>query len=412
VTLLITQTTRLLYLETPELLECDVQVVKCEPHAEGAALILRETPFYPEGGGQPSDTGWIGGLEVRMVIENEAAEILHLVTAPLAPGLYTAKVNRDRRLDHMQQHAGQHLISALLLEHCNAMTIGFHMSETYTSIDLDQKLDKAQLDHVVTLANEAIRNSVPIETLYPDKMELQAMPLRKMPKVENNIRVIKIGDLDYSPCGGTHPDNTAGIGLVMITKAENYKSGTRIEFLAGHRAVMDYNRKNTDLVILSQKLATPVSDIVTSIEKLMETQARLEKELRMAGEILLEREAADLAAQLNAATDRYLVKTYEGRDMNALRTLAAAALKKTERAALILASVSQNQVQVMCARSGDLSHIDIREVFKAAITPLEGRGGGNPAAAQGGGSNVDQLPEALQAAESILVRLMTQPQDA
>jgi alanyl-tRNA synthetase len=175
---------------------------------------------------------------------------------------------------------------------------------------------------------------------------------------------------------------------------------------------MDYNRKNTDLVTLSQKLATPVSDIVTSVEKLMETQARLEKELRMAGEILLEREAADLAAQLNTATDRYLVKTYEGRDMNALRTLAAAALKKTERAALILASVSQNQVQVMCARSGDLSHIDIREVFKAAITPLEGRGGGNPSAAQGGGSNVDQLPEALQAAESILVRLMTQPLNA
>lgn len=401
--------TRLIYLETPDLLECEVRVLSCEPHPEGAVLRLDQTPFYPEGGGQPSDTGFIGSSAVTLVVTNDQKEVLHIVDKPLPLGTQKARVDRDRRLDHTQQHAAQHLLSACLMKLCGANTVGFHMSEAYTSIDLDQKIDKETLEGAVLMANEAVRQALPIEALFPDEAALEALPLRKIPKVEDNIRVIKIGDLDYSPCGGTHPDSTAGIGCVMITRSENYKSGTRIEFLAGERAVRDALKKNADLTSLSQSLATPVSDLVAGVEKLLSSQAKLEKALRQSRTALLDFEAAHLADALRSADQQQLIRILDEKEMGELRTLAASALKAVPSGILILASKSSdgNQAQLLCARGEALGQLDIREVFKPAIAILEGRGGGNPATAQGGGPKAEKLSDALAAAEEVL-RSLTQ----
>lgn len=400
--------TRLIYLETPELLECEVQVLSCEPHPEGAVVTLDQTPFYPEGGGQPSDTGYIGSAAVSMVMTNAEKKVLHIVDKPVPLGTQIASVNRDRRQDHTQQHAAQHLLSACLLELCDAKTIGFHMSEAYTSIDLDQKIDKDMLDRAVLMTNEAVREALTIEALYPDEAALQALPLRKRPKVEDNIRVIKIGDLDYSPCGGTHPVSTAGIGCVMVTRSENYKSGTRVEFLAGERAIKDALNKNADLTTLSQTLATPVSEIVAGVEKLLNNQVRLEKELRLAKTALLDFEAERLADALKKAEKNQLIRILEAKDMGELRILAAAALKSVPSGVLILASTSSDatQAQLLCARGEALGQLDIREIFNPAIAVLEGRGGGNAATAQGGGPKAGKLAEALAAAEEALQALI------
>lgn len=404
--------THLIYLENPDCLECDVQVLKCDPHPEGAALILDQTPFYPEGGGQPSDTGRIGDSIVKLVVTGTDKVVLHIVDKPLPLGPAKASVDRGRRLDHTQQHAAQHLLSACLLELCDAKTIGFHMSESYTSIDLDLKVEQEVLERAVVMANDAIRAALPIEALYPDEQTLQGLPLRKIPKVEENIRVIRIGDLDYSPCGGTHPDNTAGIGCLMITRSENYKAGTRVEFVAGERAVKDMMKKNAALTQLSQTLATPVSDIVKGVDKLLSNQTKLEKDLRQAKSALLEFEAAGLVSEIEASTTLELIKVLKDKSMSDLRTIAASALKSLPGAVVILASTSsdeiqgqvQGQVQLLCARGEALEKLDIREVFKPAIALLEGRGGGNTAMAQGGGPGVNHLSEAMRAAENALAQ--------
>jgi len=398
--------TRLIYLEDPGCLECDVQILKCEPHPEGFALILDQTPFYPEGGGQPSDTGRIGDAVVLKVETGADKEVLHIVEQAMQPGPARAVVDHERRMDHTQQHAAQHLLSACLLDLCEAATIGFHMSESYTSIDLDKKVDQETLDRSVLMANDAIRAALPIEALYPDAQTLQSLPLRKMPKVEDKIRVIRIGDLDYSPCGGTHPDNTAAIGCLMVTRFENYKAGTRVEFVAGDRAIRDMLRKNAALTQLSQSLATPVSDIVNGVDKLLSIQSRLEKELRQAKSALLDFEAALLISEIENSREQQLIKVLQGKDMSELRVLSASALKALPGAVVILAGTGSDgsQAQLLCARGEDRSQLDIREVFKPAIALLEGRGGGNAAVAQGGGPRADLLEEALAAAEIALAQ--------
>jgi alanyl-tRNA synthetase len=398
--------TRLIYLEDPTCLACDVQIMKCDPHPEGFALILDQTPFYPEGGGQPGDTGRIGDAVVINVVTSPDKEVLHIVDKALSPGSTRASVDVERRSDHTQQHAAQHLLSACLLELCEAATIGFHMSELYTSIDLDKKVDQDALERAVLMANEGIRSALPIEALYPDEATLQSLPLRKIPKVEENIRVIRIGDLDYSPCGGTHPDTTAAIGCLMITRFENYKAGTRVEFVAGERAIRDMLRKNAALTQLSQCLAIPVSDIVKGVEKLLTNQSKLEKELRQAKAALLELEAEKLVSEIERSDEHQLIKILQGKDMSDLRVLSSGALKAMPDAVVILASTGTDgsQAQLLCARGDNLPKLDIREVFKPAIALLEGRGGGNATVAQGGGPRVELLEQALEAASSALAQ--------
>lgn len=399
--------TRLIYLEDPNCLACDVQIMKCEPHPEGFAIILDQTPFYPEGGGQPGDTGRIGDAVVINVVTSPDKEVLHIVDKALSSGsAEKASVDPERRADHTQQHAAQHLLSACLLELCEAATIGFHMSESYTSIDLDKKVDQEVLERAVIMVNDAIRAALSIEALYPDEATLQSLPLRKIPKVEDNIRVIRIGDLDYSPCGGTHPDTTAAIGCLMITRYENYKAGTRVEFVAGERAIKDMLRKNATLTQLSQTLATPVSDVVKGVEKLLSNQSKLEKELRQAKSALLEFETERLVSDIEHSGEEQLIRFLQGKDMSDLRVLSAGALKALPSAVVILASTGSDgsQAQLLCARGDNLPKLDIREVFKPAIALLEGRGGGNTAVAQGGGPRVELLDQALEAAASALAQ--------
>lgn len=398
--------TRLIYLEDPACLACDVQITKCEPHPEGFAIILDQTPFYPEGGGQPGDRGRIGDAFVLNVVTGPDKAVLHIVDKALPLGPVKASVDSERRADHTQQHAAQHLLSACLLELCEAATIGFHMSESYTSIDLDKKVDQEVLERAVLMANNAIRAALPIEALYPDEAMLQNLPLRKIPKVEDNIRVIRIGDLDYSPCGGTHPDTTAAIGCLMISRFENYKAGTRVEFVAGERAIKDMLRKNMSLTQLSQSLATPVSDVVKGVEKLLSNQSKLEKELRQAKSALLEFEVEGLISEIERSENHQLIKILHGKDMADLRVLSAGALKALPGAVIILAGTGSDgsQAQLLCARGDGLPKLDIREVFKPAIALLEGRGGGNTAVAQGGGQKVELLDQALEAAASALTQ--------
>lgn len=398
--------TRLIYLEDSDCLACDVQILNCDPHPEGFALILDQTPFYPEGGGQPSDTGRIDDAVVSKVVTSPDKAVLHIVDKALPPGPARASVDGERRADHTQQHAAQHLLSACLVELCEAATIGFHMSESYTSIDLDKKVNQEALERAVLIANDAIRAALPIEALYPDEATLESLPLRKIPKVEDNIRVIRIGDLDYSPCGGTHPDTTAAIGCLMMTRFENYKAGTRVEFVAGERAIRDSLRKNAALTQLSQSLATPVSDIVKGVDKLLSNQSKLEKELRQVKSALLEFEAERLVSEIERSGEHQLIKILQDKDMSDLRVLSAGALKALPDAVVILASTGSDgtQAQLLCARGESLPQLDIREVFKPAIALLEGRGGGNTAVAQGGGSRVDLLDDALAEAASALTR--------
>lgn len=399
--------TKLLYLDAPDTFQCDVEILECTKHENGYAVVLNQTPFYPEGGGQPYDTGWIGNVAVTGVIEDDRHRILHFVESELISGHSFARINLERRHDLMQQHAAQHLLSACLMDLFQAETVGFHLSDAYTSIDLNCKLDRAQLDQALLRVNHYVTSALPIQVLYPTTEMLKELPLRKMPTVETGVRIVQIGTVDYSPCGGTHPNNTAEIGLIMITRSENYKNGTRIEFLAGDRALNDYQQKILQSIALSKVLAIPGKEIISGVNKLLDTMKQLEKDLKDSKDIALAWETDALISSLEKSSPKFLIKCFSDRDFNALRKLAATTVKNVQGSALILCNKTCDQAQLICTRSEDLTKVDMRTVFNAANEFLEGKGGGNAITAQGGSSHLEHLDEALKSAERTLLAQMS-----
>src|SRR5262245_49434303 len=193
--------------------------------------ILDATYFYPTSGGQPHDTGRLGAARVLDVSIREADQaILHRLDAAISPGLAEAEIDWPRRHDHMQQHTGQHILSQAFLRVAEAPTIGFHLGVERVSIDLGvEQLSDSRVADAVSVANEIVTGNVPVRAWFPGEEELQGLGLRKQPDVVGPIRVVAVGDFDYSACGGTHVAGTGEVGLIAVLRTERLKRGVRVE---------------------------------------------------------------------------------------------------------------------------------------------------------------------------------------
>lgn len=378
-----------LYYQDSEISEAFVQVTKSERDDKGFYAILDQTCFYPEGGGQPADTGKIGPAKV-MDVQTVDGEIRHYTNIQLPQENFSAQVDWQKRWDHMQQHAGQHLLSALLEDMYGFKTQSFHLGPKRVSIDLDMDTAaKEQLKDVEETANQLISQGLPISTRWVTDREVELLKLRKPPAVEGDIRLVEIRGIDLNACGGTHPKNTADIGILKIISTEKAKGGLRIYFLCGMRAMeyFDFLLETADSLVV--QLNAPAAELPRAAKDLLAEKAIADKTIKQ-----LQEHAATLEAEAIFPTNSIVERVFEGRPIKELQQLARLVVGKHPSASLLFISVSEGDMRFVCAK-GEQAPGDMREVLNELLALTQGKGGGNAQFSQGGG-NTDKAPAAFQ----------------
>lgn len=395
--------TKKLFIKNTYIKEFNANIIKLFEENNEFHLLLDQTAFFPEGGGQPCDLGFIDEIPVKYVYEED--DSIYHVVGNLPNKLENLKCILDwnRRFDHMQQHLGQHILSSAFETLCDAETIGFHLGAEYVTIDLNQPLKEGDISSVEYFANQIIFNDLVVETLYPTPEELSVLPLRKKTSVKENIRIVKIDDFDYSACCGTHPNRTGEVGLIKIRKWENYKEGIRIEFVCGNRALKDYFYKNNITNIASSILSVKDVDIINSIERINEELIVVKKENKNLKEKLMEYESKDLINSSNRIKDITIISNlYRGRDFGELRQLSSI-ITNMSKSIVIFGNIIDDKAQLIISRSKGINNINIKAIFDEVIQIIDGKGGGNQFTAQGGGKNSEKINTVIEKSYNLLI---------
>lgn len=270
-----------LYLENPYLRQAKARIIDKQYKNDLYYLKLDKTIFYPHlSGGQPRDIGTINGIEVQDVYE-EDGQIIHVIEENIHSDKVTMMIDWKTRIDYMQQHTGQHLLSAGFYKLFNGDTVGFHLGSEYVYVDINlPDMTWEQAEKIETYVNKIITSNFEIKAYYIGLSEVENLPIRKKPTVNSNIRIVEIDDIDFSPCGGTHLRNTGEIGMIKIRKWKKYKGNIRVEFVCGNRALEDYAWKNQHINEIALLLSSKDSDVLDKVKLLFAQKKELEKKIK------------------------------------------------------------------------------------------------------------------------------------
>jgi len=367
--------TERLYYQDCYLREFRAHVV--EAADDGRRVYLDRTAFYPTSGGQPFDTGTLGGANVVEVVDEEE-RVAHVLDAPITAGEIDGRINWARRFDHMQQHSGQHLLSAVLEELFKIPTVSFHLGAEVCTIDVTAaSLAPRQMEQAEERCAEIVSQARPLAISFEDAAA--DLGLRKESQRTGTLRVVAIDGIDRSACGGTHVRTTAEIGPVAIRKTEKIRGNTRLEFVCGVRALRQARADFRTLQELSRQLSVPAAEAPALVAAQLERVKTLEKtNQRMAAEIA-QREGRELWNATAPDADGLRRMVQRAAIDDAMRTRAQAFAAEGKAAFL---AVSANPPAILLAASAD-SGIHAGERVKAAVTAAGGRGGGNQGLAQG-----------------------------
>jgi len=396
--------THRLFYTNPYQREFSARVIARREIVGQPAVALDRTAFYPTGGGQPHDTGslrpatWTAEADGVSVIEVVAEDglIWHILSAPLAGDEITGALDWPRRFDHMQQHTGQHILSQAFIQVCDAETVGFHLGAASSTIDLNRSdLDAAALMRVEAAANAIVDAALAVSPTFVAPEALAGIPLRKPPKVAEDIRIVEVAGFDWSACGGTHVANTAQVGLIKITATERRAAELRVSFLCGGRARTDYARLQTLAQGLVARLSTGQDELIDAVDRrAVETQALRKDLAELEGQWI---ESTALALW-SAAESRGPVRVVAGAfDYPFERAKRIVQALRTRPGAVVLLGVRGERPQLIFARADDVA-LDAGALLRTAVATGGGRGGGRPDFAQGGVPTNEGLDAALQAA--------------
>jgi len=385
--------TERLYLRDSYLRAFRARVVESRELDGRPAAVLEGSAFYPEGGGQPGDRGAIGRARV-VDTQERGGEVLHVLDQPLPPGEYDAQIDWTRRFDHMQQHHGQHLLSAAF-DRQGAPTVSFHLGERTCTIDLDAPLGKLDLARAEALANESIWRNLPVVARDFTGEERARLPLRKEPV--KGDRVVLVEGVDASPCGGTHPARTGEVGCVAILKVQRWgEAKARVEFACGGRVVGLLREANEILAAAAEALKTAPADLAQQAAR-----AAAESQSRRKQAEALERDLARHEAALLRAKGNPVVARVE-RGPSFARAVAQAVAG--EGGTALLGAVEDGRAHLVFARAKGAPGPAMGALLKDALALLGGKGGGGPDFAQGSGAEEGRLDEALAHAAAQLAR--------
>lgn len=387
------------YYDDPYCREWTATVLRRVAGAGRVGLVLDRTCFYPGGGGQPADTGTIGGQRLLGITED--GDLVHWVSADPGEDAVSCALDWPRRLDRMQQHTGQHILSAAFEHVLDADTVSFHLGEDTVSIDIARVgLTDDDLRRVEQAANEVVMSDAPVRVHYFAPGEPIPLPLRKPPAVEGRVRIVAVEGVDYSPCGGTHCARTGEVGPIKIVHAERRGQETRIYFLCGGRALADYQRKHAIVASLATHFTVADAELADAVMRLEDEARALRKALEQAQARLFEMEAARLLEEAETIGDvRVVARVFDDRNGEAVKRLALH-LTAQGRCVALLASRSE-RVQVAFARSDDVGY-DMAALLRKVAPIFGGRGGGQPQIAQGGGTDTSRIEDALRQAVDLL----------
>ncbi len=364
-----------LYYDSAYIKEFEAQVLSCQEGKKGWEITLSATAFYPEGGGQPADTGILGNVRVTDVHE-KGGQVVHYTDGPLPVGeMVRGVIDWDRRFQHMQEHSGEHLVSGLIHQRFGYDNVGFHMGTDEVTIDFNGVLEWEDLMAIEEKANGMIWENLEISAVYPEKDELDAMEYRSKKELTGAVRIVSIPGGDVCACCGTHVERTGEIGLVKFLSMIHYKGGVRISLLCGKRAVEDYERKRDQVQKISVLLSARPGEIARAVEKLKEDEAKLQEKLVAAYDKLIASEIRDIK---EGDGDIFILEP----DFEAiqLRHLVNRMLEeKKGKTVLALGGTAEcSFLYVLGSRDGDM-----RQLSREFNGLLNGRGGGSAQMAQG-----------------------------
>ncbi|MEK5476540.1 DHHA1 domain-containing protein [Paenibacillus sp. FSL R5-0407] len=375
--------TNLLYYDSAYLTEWQTVIQTVSEKEDGIYLTLEETAFYPHGGGQPCDEGTIGGIPV-LDVSKEDETIWHKIESLPEETSVVCRLNWDRRFDHMQQHSGQHVLSATCLDTLGAQTLSFHLGVDYATIDVE--LPELSSERLVLLEKEVNRHiylNHEITSYFVTDEVAARLPLVKQPKVTGDIRIVEIKGVEYNACGGTHVSSTGEIGMIKLLKAERQKGNTRIYFLCGYRAFQEFNESQRILTALAQKFNTGKDGILDRLDKWEQEHKQLQWELNAQREKNDEFVVKELLSQSKGGL---IAQVFEDRSLKDLQNLATR-LAAESKVSVLFAAGGDNKVLMAYGGDGGFS---CGAFFKEHLSGYNGKGGGSDKLAQAGFGSWDE----------------------
>ena len=358
------------------------RVLSCEEGENGWLVELDRTIFYPTGGGQPCDMGTLGGADVtETLLRGET--VLHRCTAALPVGAdVTGEIDWARRLDLMQQHSGEHLVSGLIHARFGYENVGFHLGADLVTIDFNGEVDEQALQELERAANEAVWADFAPHIWYPEPDELARLSYRSKLELTEDVRIVEIGNIDRCACCAPHVAHTGEIGVIKIFTAERHRGGVRVTLLCGMDALDDYRRRQDSAAEISQLLSVPRGEIAPAVRRVLDEQARLKERLAETS-----RELVTARAAAQSFTDGNICVFDSTLDDIALRELVNLLMEKcTGFAAAFSGSDEAGYKYIIGSR-----HIDLRKAARDINAAIGGRGGGRPEMIQGSTSETKEM---------------------
>lgn len=370
-------------------------------------ITLDKTAFFPGGGGQQCDLGTIGDHPLLDVYEKD--EVVYHVVEKKPIKIHKVKciIDWNRRTDGMHQHLGQHVLSGAFFNLFNANTFAIHLGSDISTVDIYGILTEEQVRQAEKLANTIIGNSLTVESFVPTKAELKKLSLRRaLPNTEEDIRVVKVGDFDTNACCGLHPSSTLDLRLIKIKRFEKHKEGTRIEFLAGERAVSDSFKKDEFQNSICKYLNCNENEAINGIKNLNES-LRGANEANKSLNILLAKyqvkEMLENATKINEI--KVIKEIFDNENLKYVSNLTSK-LVESENTITLMAVKSDEKVNLIFACSKNIKDIKMNDLLKDSISLIDGKGGGSPFQAQGAGKNNANLESALDYAFNKISQLL------
>ena len=389
--------TKKLYFEDAYLAEFDARVVERTEIEGKPAVILDQTAFYPEAGGQSCDRGTINGIAVLQVVE-DGEGIVHVLERAIEADTVHGRIDWPRRFDRMQQHSGQHILSQAFYEVVKGATMSFHIGEDVSSVEIGvPKISDADLDRVEARANAVLFEDREIKTYFVPEDRIGTVPLRKPPKKEGPIRVVEVSGFDYSACGGTHCRRAGEIGLIKVTKTDRIRNNLRFEFVCGGRALRDYQEKNRTVRQAAAFFSVADRDVATTVGKSLTEIKALKKKARKLEERIASYEAREI---IHGAQGKIIQAVFEDKSPEEARFLAVQIIHNAERIVLFGAH-GETQSHLILAAADGLG-LDVRTLIPVVSAVVQVRGGGSPSLVELVTTEKDKLGPALEAARKFL----------
>ena len=355
-------------------------------------VLLNKTAFFPGGGGQYCDLGIIDNINVLDVYE-ENDKIYHVLEKkPNRIHKVKCEIDWDRREYGMQHHFGQHIISACFNNEYKAKTVGFHLGKDFSTVDIEGFFKEEDILKIEKMCNEIIRENITVEFLNITKKEAKKLKIKEdLSKLGDNIRVVKIDDIDMNLCCGVHMKNTLDLRVIKIKKFEKYKKATRIEFLCGTKAIEEMLKRENYLNKICKLLSSKEEDAYKSIENLNNKLNEVNKENRRLEEIISNYEVKEMIESAEKINNmNVIVKVYENKTMNYMNNIANKIIEKENNIGLF-ALKKDDRLNLLFACSKNLEKMDMNILLKDSIKLIDGKGGGSKVLAQGGGKNNSNL---------------------